>query len=321
MIFIPFYLYLPAKTSRIEIMNATVDTDHVDILCVGSSHMMHGLNPIQMYRDYGFATYEIWGGSLSPWQSYYFLTEACRYQKPKIVIIDVYKLGTTHESAYEDKDTVGNMVDTPISLNKINTIMESEADSKIDIILRFPYIHDEYNLFSGPTLKKFYGTTAYSMGYIYDNVVDIEEQEKYGLFDARNVSGELPVSPKNEKYLRKMIEYCLERGTGVILVNAPWPMIDEVTQKRYNYIGKIASEYGIDFIDGNLLWNELDMDWTADCSGQGGHLNHSGTTRFTYYVENFIHENYNVPDRRNDPEYNMYEKGIEWLECEISTYQ
>ncbi len=61
-----FYLYLPPRENRIDRMNTTVERDHVDILCMGSSHMTSGLNPIQMYEDYGYATYIVAGGGQAP---------------------------------------------------------------------------------------------------------------------------------------------------------------------------------------------------------------------------------------------------------------
>ena len=314
LICVVFYLYLPAQTSRIKKMNTSVGLEHVDVLCIGSSHMGYGLNPIQMYSDYGYATYVLWCGSQSPWQSYYYLKEALKYQKPSLVIVDVYKLGTTDDNAYEDSQTVNNLLNTPLSINKIKAVMESKADSKLDIILRYPYIHDEYSSFSGFSLNKFIGNNDYSsMGYIYVDGVDTEEQRNYGRTDMRSVKGEMALSPKNEKYLREIIEFCLKENTSIILINAPWPMIDEETQQRFNSIGEIASEYNISFIDGNLLWDELGMDWTQDSWGDGGHLNHSGITKFTTYVENYINNNYYIPDRRNDINYKEYDEAVEWL--------
>ncbi len=53
-----------------------------------------------------------------------------------------------------------------------------------------------------------------------------------------------------------------------------------------------------------------------DCCGDGGHLNHSGVTKLTLWLEKYIDEYYDLPDRRGDSAYKIYEEGVERLnEC------
>jgi len=276
--------------------------------------MFCGINPIQMYNDYGYASYIVACGSQAPWQSYCYIKEVDKTQDPSIIILDVYMMGAHNEDDYEDYQTVNNLLDFPLSLNKIQAVYESTANSKLDIILRFPYTHDDYEAFSELSWSKYYGNNEYSMGYDYSNEIDTSDIGEYGLENIERVIDIAPISYKSEKYLRRIIDYCRANNTSLILVNAPWPMISEDTQKKYNYIGRIASENGVPFIDGNLLLEELGMDWTTDVRGNGGHINHSGVTKFTTYVENYINSNYSVPDRRGNSDYRSYEMAAEWLE-------
>lgn len=309
---IGLYMYLPPHENRIETMNKTVGEQHVDVLCIGSSHMFCGLNPIQMYDDYGYASYIVACGSQAPWQSYCYIKEIDKTQDPSIIILDVYMMGANNEDEYEDYQTVNNLLDIPLSFNKISAVYESVANSKLDIILRFPYIHDDYAAFSGLTCFKFFGYEDYSLGYDYSTEIENDYNGSYDIVEFKN--GDVaPISIKNEYYLRKIIGYCHMNNISLILVNAPWPMISEDTQRKYNYIGRIAGENGVPFIDGNLLLKELGMDWATDVRGNGGHINHSGVTKFTTYVENYINKNYSVPDRRGNIDYRSYEMAAEWL--------
>lgn len=309
-----FYLYLPAHENRIYTMNETVGRDRIDILCVGSSHMFCGLNPIQMYKDHGYAAYIVGCGSQAPWQSYYYIKESCKYQNPKIVIIDVYMMGTRNETEYEDYQTVANLLDEPLSVDKIAAVNASVADSRLEIVLRFPYIYDEYESFCGFSRNKFYGIDDnYMMGYVYDDSIDTAELKNKELEDVSKIVEIEPISTKNELYLRKMIEYCRNNGMKVILVNAPWPFIYDEVQRRYNYIGNVAAEYGVPFIDGNAHASKVGIDWYADLRGNGGHLNNSGVRKFTDYVESFICENYDLPDRRVDMDYMSYDMGLKLM--------
>ena len=104
-------------------------------------HMHCGINPIQLYDDHGIAAYDLSGGSQSPWQSYYYIKEACKKQSPKLLIFDTYMVGAYQEvDHYQDYQTVANLLNFPISMNKFYAVMESYADSRLNILLWFPKI-------------------------------------------------------------------------------------------------------------------------------------------------------------------------------------
>ena len=309
-----FYMYLPPTTNIVDSMNETVGENHVDILCVGSSHMYCGINPVQMYNDYGYAAYTLGVGAQSPWQSYYYIKEACKYQKPSVIIQDAYMMGCTQtDNDYCDYQTAANLVDAPLSYNKTCAVIESVADSKLNILLRFPYVYNEYASFFEFTPQKFFGDENYSMGYEYRS----EVMPCTDVVDKSGITDETPISKKNEEYLRKIIDYCRNNDIDLILLNAPCPVLGKDNQVYYNYIKRIAKENKILFINGDDIWKEVGMDWNTD-SSDGGHLNHSGVTKFTKYVEEYIHSKYDIPDRRGENGYEAYDRGVEWLKEKLS---
>ena len=116
---------------------------------------------------------------------------------------------------------------------------------------------------------------------------------------------------KTEEYLRKNIELCQEKGIEIVLINAPWPLVTAETQEKYNYVAQIAEEYEIDFLNGCLLEEEIGISWQTDSMGDGGHLNHYGSTKFTNYLVKYLKENYELEDHRGDERYSYwdYESG------------
>ena len=308
---IVFYLYLPSKSNIINNMTATVGENHVDILCVGSSHVDTGLNPIQMYRDYGYATYILGCGAMSPWQCYYNIKHACEKQHPSLIICDAYMMGISQDYRdYFDSNTVENTLNMPFSPDKISTVLRSNADRKLDVILRFPYIHNDYDEFYGFTASKFIGVDNNSLGYSLDQNVEAYTGEPYDV-----ITNEIePLSDQNELYLKKIIEFCKYNGMDLILVNSPSLIVNEESQKYYNYIAMIASDNDVMFIDGNLYQDEIGIDWCTDTGDGGHHLNHDGVTKFTKFMAMIIHDNYDIPDRRDRIDYENFKKGIMWLE-------
>ena len=309
-----FYLYIPPHAGRIQNMNATLGDTKVDVLCVGSSHVYNGINPIQMYRERGIAAYDLAESSMAPWQSYYYIREACKTQHPKLLIFDTYKVGSVQdENAYQDYQTVISLQSFPFGINKMKALAESKANSRLDILLDFPYSHDDYEGYPGLTTHKSRGIKDYSFGYEY-----LTGTEPYpDVSDISGITDTVPLMEKNEKYLRMIIEYCRDNDIDLLLTNTPWPDISAYEQRYFNRIGEIAGEYGIPFINGCLYYEDMGIDYKTDCYGDGGHLNYTGVTKYTTFLEDYICEHYNLPDRRKDTEYSVYDEGVKWLDERI----
>ena len=303
-----FYLLQPKRDWIVGNMNHTVGENGVDVICIGSSHMFCGINPIKMYKDKGIAAYDLALGAQSPWQSYFYLKESLKTQNPKLVILDAYMLAKDL-SYYKDSQTVNNLKDAPVSLNKISAVMASTAESRLSVILAFPYDRK----ISKPSFNKINSKKRLSLGYNFSNKVVPYEVD---ISDICNITEYDPIEKKNEYYVRKMIEYCTDRGIDVVLVNAPCPEITDDKMRRYNYVSMIADEYGIPFIEGCKLSAELKMDWQTDCK-EDGHLNNSGVEKFTAYVEEYISAKYDLPDRRSDENYGVYEESVKWLDKKL----
>jgi hypothetical protein len=109
-----------------------------------------------------------------------------------------------------------------------------------------------------------------------------------------------------EEYIRKSIELCKQNDISIILSNAPWPCVTTADQQKYNYVNTIAEEYGIPFINGCLMTDELQMDYTQDSYGDGGHLNYYGVTKYTSWMEKFLSDNYELEDHRGDRNYSHW---------------
>ena len=73
-----------------------------------------------------------------------------------------------------------------------------------------------------------------------------------------------------------------------------------------------AAEYGVPFIDYNLMYEELGMDFSADMADDG-HLNAPGAAKFTSYFGNYLSEHYDIPDHRGEEAYETWEKDADYI--------
>lgn len=286
-----------------------MEKDTLDVLCVGSSHVYCGVNPVQMYEDYGIAAYDLAAGSQSIAFSYYYLEEAFKTQHPKLVILDTYMM--IAEDEQEKENAQMNLYNMKPSLTKYRALqMIDGLDNMGDIFWFFPIVHDNYaniNEVSYDFKEEYMGLY---LGYEYRGT--IEPYDLSMIEDVRFVTEVGSVSEKKENYLRKCIELCRKNNVEIVLTNIPWPDISVETQKVYNLVQQIADEYGVEFINGCLYTEEIGLDYTVDSSGDSGHLNYTGATKYTKWLtEHLISEGYDLPDRRGDDRYGYWQRESE----------
>ena len=68
------------------------DKNTIDVLFLGASTGLNSFLPIELYKETGITSYNLCSGYQMMETSYYLLKEACFYQKPKCLVIDVSSL-------------------------------------------------------------------------------------------------------------------------------------------------------------------------------------------------------------------------------------
>lgn len=295
--------------------NNFIGSDMIDVLCVGSSHIYLGINPIQMWDDYGIAAYNLSCSDQAIWFSYYYIKEALKTQKPQVVILDVYTLVGEDEYYYDENRIQANLVNMPLSCNKWKALKTAGTANKVELFFQLPIFHSRYSELNRNDFNINYNGNTDFLGYLY--ITDIVEYEDEWIEDVRNVKECEPVSEKAEEYLRKCIQLCQSEDINLVLTNTPWPDIKERHQRKYNYIQKIADEYGVPFLNGCLYNDEIGMNYKTDSMGQTGHLNHSGVTKYTKWLVDFLLDHYELNDRRGDQRYVKWQNESDKLKAVI----
>ena len=67
-----------------------MEKDTVDVLFLGTSHSYCGFSPQDFYDLHGIRSYNLGSSRQGIWLSYYWLKEALKTQKPKIVVKEVH---------------------------------------------------------------------------------------------------------------------------------------------------------------------------------------------------------------------------------------
>ncbi len=271
-----------------------------DVLCFGSSHMYTVIQPMQLWNDYGIVSFNLGQTSSTIPISYYNLLLACETHKPKLVVIDAY-LTTDNQKVINKVNSMHNTFDPyPLSYTKYLAIKdlcddENLLEKEIEFLFNFSMYHGRWKeitkddfVFNARDIGK--GAECRIGFYEWNSSFDLESIEPY--------SGDEAV---NEKYLRKMIEYCRDNGIEVLVTYNPFPYEEKFVQES-KYVKKICDEYDVNYI--NFLEMNI-VDYKTDWY-DASHVNQSGARKVTDYIGNYIMNNYNIPDQRNNPKYSFW---------------
>ena len=64
--------------------------DQIDVLFMGSSHVINACNPAVLYNEYGITSYNMGGHGSVMQATYWELIEALNYCTPKYVVVDTF---------------------------------------------------------------------------------------------------------------------------------------------------------------------------------------------------------------------------------------
>lgn len=304
-------IFLPKWTSHKEnnmthIMQGFYDEpkNSLDVIFMGNSDVYGGISPIKLWQEYGIASYNYVSAGQRMWTAYYMLEESLKYQKPKVIFLNMdsaFNESKSGESNY--RKVFDNM---RLGETKIKAITDPvfEFNKKTKRSYLFPILrfHSRWDALEDRDFEemipekhfahKGLDMTTVAKPYTGDNsyMKDIGKIEDLG--------------EKCLKYVEKMVKLCKENNIELILFEVPSP------DSWYNALSKgsekFAQKHGLTFIDLNYLTKEIGIDWSKDTRDAGDHLNVYGAEKVAKYLGKYLKENYDLEDHRNDPKYEQW---------------
>lgn len=304
------------KTSDIKYQDFFAEKENFDILFMGSSHVINGVFPMELWRDYGIVSYNFGGHGNQIATSYWVMENALDYTTPKLMVIDCFNLDEMVKTTPIDFAYLHQSFDAfPLSINKIKAANDLLDDS-VAVEQR-----KEFEVKENPTvLGILWNFSVYHSRW---NDISVEDfQTKYSNEKGAELRIGIAVPNENdtispdlklendtlaEEYLCKIIEECQKRGIEVLLTYLPYPA-NVADQMDANKVKDIAKQYNVGYI--NFLTENV-VDYQIDCYDEKSHLNPSGARKVTAYLGSYIQEHYNIPDQRNNLEYAHWNKNYD----------
>lgn len=290
--------------------------DSIDVAMMGSSHIHCNVNTGLLWEKYGIASYDYSGAEQPLWMTYYYLKELYKYQSPKVVVLDMYTPARFKED-YQYKWIAENIYGMRFSINKLQMLSVSVEPSKLHKYFpSFAVYHSRYDELETEDFNYFFWDSQENEAFKgYTPYWSITPQKRPQVSEER----EDGLSAKSEEYLRKIISYTKKKGTKLILIVAPYTVTDE-DMRTYNRIARIAAEEGIDFIDYNGCYEEMELNFDTDFNDPS-HLNYWGSCKFTDYLGQYLDSCEEIPDRRGQKGYESWDENARLIEQERTDYE
>lgn len=253
------------------------EKDTVDIVILGDSEAFTSINPMQLWNDYGFTTYACGTSSQILYDTENFLKKTLKNQNPKVVLLEV------------------NTIFRNFSIKYLAGAMGR------DIFPIFRY-HNRWKMM---TKNDFFGKVKYNWSDDLKGFNISKNKKKPEIVDYMKYTDELEsISLLNKYFLEKIVNTCKENNIKLIFYSVPSPI--NCNYKKHNKMLEYAKEKNLEFIDFNLMIEELQLDWEQDSRDKGDHLNYYGAIKLTNYMGNYLNNLNILENHHGDSKYSKW---------------
>lgn len=324
LIYIIGIILTPETISKSGLQGQTITTkgyyelppNSIDVLFLGDSTMLNAVSPMELWNKYGIVSYNNSVSSVRTYGTYYLLKDALKTQTPKLVVIDSdtmfykYNFNEPHQRAHID-----HLKDPYIKFELIND--KNYPFSFMDkISTYFPLFryHSRWSEFKFKDLKKinkeYYSITK---GFVMaSSVKPSTNADTY----MNEYDDKIQFENNSYEYLEKIYEYCQEKNITLMIMQLPNSRDWGKTQNKL--IQEYADEHNIKFLDFNTF--DFGLNWDEDTKDAGAHLNVLGAMKLNEYLAEYLKNNFDLPDHREEELYANWHDDFKLYEKELNEY-
>ncbi len=274
----------------------------VDALFVGSSHIFCHVNTGVLWDEHGISAFDLAAAEQPFWNSYHYIVEGLKTQKPKVIVLDITTPGIRPTDYQPENWVITNNYGIKRDPNRYESIKVSALKESFPrLLVALNSTHGKYKELSEEDFMNYSADVRFKGFDARETVVPFEAP------DISGITGRHELTEKEEKYLLKIIEYVKERNIPLLFISSPYVITTDEEQEKYNTIFDIANEYEVPYIDFNRLYDEMGIDFSTDIA-EILHLNRSGNAKFTSYLGQYLASNYGLTDHRGDPLYSSWDE-------------
>ena len=249
----------------------------IDVLVTGDSESYSSYIPMEVWNDYGISSY-VCGTPAQPLPlTFSLIKDTFKKQDLKLVVLEA-------NTIYLKKS-----IAEPIIQFTRNTMPIVQYHDRWKTITKKDLFND---------IK--YTAIQESKGYYYSNDVKPTKNNNY----MKKTEDIQSISKVNKLFVKMIKKYCEKNGAQFMIYSSP--SIKNWSYEKHNGIEELAKELDVEYVDLNLLQDEIKIDWTKDSRDNGDHLNYIGAVKITKFLGKYFKEHYNLEDHKNDEKYKFW---------------
>lgn len=302
------YIMRPINANIKNIAGFYSEEDNtLDMVYIGGSAAFVYWEPLKAYEEYGIASYNYAFNSVQAETYIYSIKEVLKTQNPELIIIDAraFQYRDDQEKGPNSPFYYNFTTSLPFSWNRFNYIENTVPKYLQEDTLAYHFdimkYHTRNDIFDFKTsIKMMLGIyrNEYKGFDFYPWVGSIERQDF-------QTDKETPISNETKEILDELLSFMKTVDTKFLFVVSPYSM--SVNDKQnFNYIQKIIEKTGYPFLDANEFYDEMNLDFDTNFYNVN-HVNIFGAEKYTEFLADYLKENYDLPDRREDPTYESWD--------------
>lgn len=283
------YAVRPMSETRNRITGFYAEEEEsLDIVAVGSSALYRYINNPVLWGEYGWTSYNYAFAGLNIYLTEYLIDEVERTQSPKLYILDARKFLMKNDdeiNLQRAQSPIINMKYTPSRVQLINRVTDDPID-RLNYYFDLSFYHKSWKELDSESWR--YADNEkihYLKGWrVIDTVLPFKKPK------VANVTEEKPLYEGAEEELYELMQKCKDENIEILFVSTPWNMTKKL-QKKSNYMKRIVEEYGFHYLDMNLAYDEMELDFSNDFYNKK-HTNAWGSEKVARYLGDYIKETY-----------------------------
>ena len=294
-------LVIPKYATNQEGLLTGAYYDHAgghDVIFIGDCEVYENFVPSVLWREYGITSYIRGNGQQLVWHSYSLLRETFEYEKPKVVVFNVYALKYGEPQNEElNRQIFDGMKWSEAKIDGINDSM-LEDEKFWHYVFPLLHFHSRITELESEDFEYWFSTPELMAdnGYLINTGTDPMPEQP----PAPDEPDE-PLPERAMEYLEKIRLLCEENGSELVLVKAPtnptaFYWFDQWEEQIIEY----ASEKGVEYYNFIPEAENIGIDWQTDTHDKGLHLNVYGAEKLTKYFGSILRDNHGLTSHKDE---------------------
>lgn len=272
-----------------------MDKESIDVIFLGSSVVVNAFIPQELYNDYGIRSYNLGSEQQSMFLSYYWLKEALRFQKPKVIVLDARFMWDVHpENAINTNESLTRKCLDPMKWSnvKMEAVHElcklDKSQSELSYYLTNIRYHSRWSNVQEYDFDTKMGDSSELKGY---GPILADGPTSYTTFEEEDTSVTTQFVPLMKEYLDKITSLCKSNDIELILIDLPGNKMNDGIN---NALKTYARESGIDYYNlcSTRYYNEIGA--TLPQENIVSHQNVWGAIKTSKYIGRLLQDKYGV---------------------------